>query len=1002
MSDIRPASHDKNQAGNITGSIWNRWNPHIHTPGTVLNDNYNGDNPWDDFLTKLEQSAPIIRALGITDYYGIETYEAVLVHKKAGRLKDVELIFPNIELRLDVGLPKGSGINFHLLCSPDDPNHVHEIKRFLLSLEFHFGGEKYRCDRADLIKLGKAYDRTITDDNAALKAGTEQFKVDHQKLIEAYNTEWARNNIIFAVSASSNDGTAALQKDAAFTATRQNIEKSAHIIFSANPSDRKFWLGKGSVDLEQLTKTWGGLKPCLHGCDAHEYDKVGAPHLDRFCWIKGDLTFESLRQACIEPNGRVFVGATPPRGGLPSHTITQVSVPDAPWFKNASIPLNPGLVAIIGARGSGKTALTDLIAAGSYALDFPLDPKSFIHRAQDYIAGANSILSWENGKQTSVDLGDIETSSMWEESHVQYLSQQFVDQLCSSEGLNERLLEEVERVVFQVHPVENRMDATNFQELLNIVAYDARAGRQQQEENFKQISSDLARERVRKANLETLTKQNKEKEDSIAKDINDRKTLTGNNSEERSQRLEAVARAVDTITANVNEKKRQYRAIAALQTEIAAIKKNLAEKQLKDLKSKHPDAKLDNNQWDNFQLVFKGDVDSILQQKMQEARSEIDKLGGSPQPEVDMSIPPSTTPYVTDDCDLLTQPLVLVEGELTRLRRLAGIDEENSKKLARLSDKITRDQAALANIEREIELAKQADGKIKELVAARKVSYAAIFDAIIDEEKSLAELYAPLKSNLQNQTGTVGKLSFTVRRNIDVKGWAEAGEALLDLRKGGSFRGKGQLQEIATKDLLTAWEKGTSAEIANAWAEFSEKYSSSFIEHAPVEKTDKENYARWVTKVSDWLYSTEHVSISYGIEYDNVDIKQLSSGTRGIVLLLLYLAIDKDDVRPLIIDQPEENLDPKSVFDELVGCFKEAKIRRQIIIVTHNANLVVNTDADQVIIASCGAHRPGELPVMSYESGGLEDAKIRKHVCEILEGGENAFKERAKRLRVAI
>jgi hypothetical protein len=54
--------------------------------------------------------------------------------------------------------------------------------------------------------------------------------------------------------------------------------------------------------------------------------------------------------------------------------------------------------------------------------------------------------------------------------------------------------------------------------------------------------------------------------------------------------------------------------------------------------------------------------------------------------------------------------------------------------------------------------------------------------------------------------------------------------------------------------------------------------------------------------------------------------------------------------------------------------------RRQIIIVTHNANLIVNTDADQVIVASCGPHRAGELPVISYIAGGLEDPRIRASV----------------------
>jgi energy-coupling factor transporter ATP-binding protein EcfA2 len=155
-------------------------------------------------------------------------------------------------------------------------------------------------------------------------------------------------------------------------------------------------------------------------------------------------------------------------------------------------------------------------------------------------------------------------------------------------------------------------------------------------------------------------------------------------------------------------------------------------------------------------------------------------------------------------------------------------------------------------------------------------------------------------------------------------------------------------------------------------------------------------------KTSAWLYGTNHIKVTYGVQFEGMDIERLSPGTRGIVLLLLYLAIDRDDDRPLIIDQPEENLDPKSVFDELVERFRNARLCRQIIIVTHNANLVVNTDVDQVIVAKCGPHRPGELPEITYECGGLENPEIRRQVCEILEGGEAAFKERARRSRVKI
>jgi energy-coupling factor transporter ATP-binding protein EcfA2 len=97
------------------------------------------------------------------------------------------------------------------------------------------------------------------------------------------------------------------------------------------------------------------------------------------------------------------------------------------------------------------------------------------------------------------------------------------------------------------------------------------------------------------------------------------------------------------------------------------------------------------------------------------------------------------------------------------------------------------------------------------------------------------------------------------------------------------------------------------------------------------------------------------------------------------VLLLLYLALDDGDGRPLIIDQPEENLDPKSVFEKLVTLFVEAKWKRQVIMVTHNANLVINTDADQIIVVQSRPHPHGALPPISYVSGGLENAGIDVH-----------------------
>lgn len=201
---------------------------------------------------------------------------------------------------------------------------------------------------------------------------------------------------------------------------------------------------------------------------------------------------------------------------------------------------------------------------------------------------------------------------------------------------------------------------------------------------------------------------------------------------------------------------------------------------------------------------------------------------------------------------------------------------------------------------------------------------------------------------------------------------------------------------------VQTWETGGSADVVAAMAEFRRLYQKDLLDHSPVAHTDQTEFRAWSKRFAQWLFGTDHISIRYGIEYDGVDIRKLSPGTRGIVLLLLYLALDDGDNRPLVIDQPEENLDPKSVFEELVDLFIQAKSHRQVIMVTHNANLVINTDADQIIIAESGPHPHGSLPPITYRSGGLENAEIRKAVCDILEGGEHAFQERARRLRVRL
>ena len=94
------------------GSLWHRWDPHLHAPGTLLNDQFGGD--WDKYLERIEQSEPRIEALGVTDYFCIDTYKEVRKRKAQGRLPDVKLLFPNVELRIDTKTTSDRAINIHL------------------------------------------------------------------------------------------------------------------------------------------------------------------------------------------------------------------------------------------------------------------------------------------------------------------------------------------------------------------------------------------------------------------------------------------------------------------------------------------------------------------------------------------------------------------------------------------------------------------------------------------------------------------------------------------------------------------------------------------------------------------------------------------------------------------------------------------------------------------------------------------------------------------------
>jgi hypothetical protein len=318
-----------------------------------------------------------------------------------------------------------------------------------------------------------------------------------------------------------------------------------------------------------------------------------------------------------------------------------------------------------------------------------------------------------------------------------------------------------------------------------------------------------------------------------------------------------------------------------------------------------------------------------------------------------------------------------------------------------MSKRLEQERHKLNGLQQTHERHQNEANQIGTLRKQRSDKLSIIINAILAEENALQSIYEPLAHKLQSDDGILGKLTFSVKRHIDLKGWAERGEDLLDLRSAGEFRGRGTLLEKAETELRNVWQTGDASQIVTALNKFRDNHSGNLLKHSSYEVGSVE-YRSWLTQFAKWIFDTSYASFQYSMAYDGTDIRHLSPGNRGIVMLLLYLVLDEKNDKPLIIDQPEENLDPKSIHNELVPLFEQAKERRQIFMVTHNANLVVNTDADQVVVATAGNRKGSGLPPISYESGGLEDAHIRQSVCEVLEGGEAAFRERARRLQIAL
>ncbi|HEY8129001.1 MAG TPA: ATP-binding protein, partial [Hyphomicrobium sp.] len=812
------------------GSSWHRWEPHIHAPGTVLNDQFKATD-FDDYLAKLEAAKPTIRALGVTDYYSLDCYERVCTAKGAGRLPQCDLIFPNIEMRFSIGTIKNKWVNFHLLVSPQDSNHIVELRRVLALLRFNAKGDSYTCSRDDLIRLGRQHDPKLIDEIAALKCGSTQFKVSLDDLKGIFTqSDWAKSNILIGLAGSETDGSSGV-RDAADQALREEIERFADVIFASSDAQREFWSGQRGLDEAALRAKYRTLKPCLHGSDAHDLKGIGAPDGNRYCWVKGEIAFDTLRQACIDP-GRAFVGVDPPVCAVPSQTIASVAIKAASWMKTPEIVLNPGLVAIIGARGSGKTALADMIALGCDAMSDQPSQASFLTRAEPLVGDATACLRWHNGDQRERRLDQSDEWSAAEYPRARYLSQQFVEELCSAQGITDSLMQEMERVIFESHSAGDKDGAAEFSELLEIRTTRLRAARDREEILIAALSERISGELEKRQLVKGLAKQFADKQQLITGYTNDRSKLVSKGSEERVKKLAELAAAAEKVRSYLRFFAAQEQSLLSLQDEVQNVRTHQAPEGLRRTQERYKASALAPTDWPPFLLDYKGNVDASLATHLAKCREGARTWKGTPQ----LRNPDLTVSRLAANVGLDQQPLSHLEAEIDRLEKQISIDSNTAKAYATLSKRINEENAHLERLKARHEDCLGAEVRARELFVERDNAYARVFETVGNHQQVLLDLYGPLMSRLAAASGTLQKLSFSVVREVNAAQWAAEGERLLDLRLGGKLKGRGTLLDYTNQLLVAAWKSGDANTVRDAMAAFQNELLEELLKHAPIAK----------------------------------------------------------------------------------------------------------------------------------------------------------------------
>ncbi len=975
------------------GSMWRKWDLHIHTPGTKLNDKFSS---WEEFLSTIEKSD--LSVIGVTDYFSIDNYKKVIEFKEKGRLKNVDLILPNIEFRLSEENKEGEFINIHIIFSPYID--IDRIENFLnrLPLFNKISNINLFCSRDDLIRVG--YDKAI---------------VSLENLIEHLEDNFTKDEFLLAAPCrgygSFRPGSEGRKGQLAIA-----IDKIIDLVFG-NELDREFFLREDRYPSLDKPLPKKGVFNCS---DAHTEDEIGK----KYTWVKADPTFNGFLHAIRNPQERVFIGERPPLlkrlEESPSKFIKKLAIKavgnydysKGEWFKEVQIPFNPGMVAIIGHKGNGKSALADIIAlcGNSHIKESHfsfLNEKRF-KKPPDNIAQffEARIYWWDDDESQSEGFILLsETSDKALTERVKYIPQHYFEVLTADLEGQEEFEKEIKNMIFQHIPEEEKYGREGFDQLEGFLS-------KTYIEEIEPIKREIGRlnEQIVSLELKKLPeyiKHIKEKKRAIQREINNLNRIL-EDKKKQMQELRSFLENSESKLSQINELEEE-------RNELDEEIRNLKDEKAKILK------RIEEIKYIKRWLI---NLKSNILKEIQEKREIFKEHGIDPEEIIKIEIKDGLIESIENEYNKRRSK---IEDDLSdRENKLKNIIKQEKELKQNLEEKEKEYQSVKISI-REIE------EKIKELIGDVTRSYSLKWleqeiefvekNKLENELRSLEEqrrdlaleifkklrhridVYERLKRNVDEVLGKyVDKLDsmgyrFSIEANINInkEKFRDHFLNIIDHRAAGTFygeeEGKKKLNELLNnasfsteEGIKNFLEKITEALNKNLFGNENKTFPIKQVKGRNIDQK-KEN----LKELYNFVFCIDsYLEPKYELKLGDKELSLLSPGEKGALLIIFYLILDQSDI-PLIIDQPEENLDNESIYRILIHFLNETKKRRQVIIITHNPNLAVVADADQII--NVRIDRANNYRFFA-KHGSLENKDINKVVTDILEGTLEAFRIR--------